>query len=189
MRVGIVVGSNRKGALSQKLGKQLESIYQSRAESVDLIDLADMAPDFLAADAYRKPTDAVRDLVQRFLSCDAVVFVVPEYNGSFPGALKLYIDMFPYPQGFEKRPCAYVGLAAGEFRGLRAVEHLQQVAGYRNAHNFARRVFIGQSYTQFTDDGELHDEELQQRMEVQADGFLVFAKGCAADGGPAKSPE
>jgi chromate reductase len=189
MRVGIVVGTNRTGALSHKLGKQLESIYRERCDELDLIDLAELDGDFIKGDAYRKPTAAVSTLVQRFMACDAIVFVVPEYNGSYPGALKLYIDMFPYPQGFETRPCAYVGLAAGEFRALRAVEHLQQVAGYRNAHNYSRRVFIGQSFKQFDENGALQDEELRSRLAGQADGFLAFATAVASDGGPAKNSE
>lgn len=186
MRVGIVVGTNRKGALSAKLGEVLAEIYRPLADEVDLIDLRVMGPEFLAPTAYKEAAPGVAELVARFMACDAVVFIVPEYNGSYPGALKLFVDMFPYPEGFEKRPCAYVGLAAGKFQGLRAVEHLQQVAGYRNAHNFARRCFIGNSYKQFDADGSLADDDLAHRLKLQAEAFLGFAVACGADGGPAK---
>jgi NAD(P)H-dependent FMN reductase len=189
MHVGIVIGTNRMGALSSKMGTQLESIYSERADSVDLIDLSAMDGSFVEASAYRHPSEIVQSMVARFLACDAVLFIVPEYNGSYPGALKLYVDMFPYPQGFEKRPCAYVGLAAGQFQGLRAVEHLQQVAAYRNAHNYARRVFVGNSYGQFDESGKLKDADLHARLCAQADGFLGFAAALAHDGGPAKSAE
>jgi NAD(P)H-dependent FMN reductase len=186
MHVGIIIGTNRLGALSSKLGQELRSIYEKRANSVDLIDLAEMDGSFVDSSAYRHPSESVKKLVARFLACDAVVFIVPEYNGSYPGALKLYLDMFPFPQGFEKRPCGYVGLAAGQFQGLRAVEHLQQVAGYRNAHNFARRVFIGNSYGQFDESDALKDADLHARLCRQADEFLAFAASAAQDGGPAK---
>jgi NAD(P)H-dependent FMN reductase len=81
--------------------------------------------------------------------------------------------MLPFPEGFDQRPCAFIGLAAGQFKGLRAVEHFQQVAGYRNAHLFPRRLFIGDSYKQFVD-GKLADDELSRRLYEQADQFLEF---------------
>jgi len=112
----------------------------------------------------------------RFLAADGVVFVVAEYNGSYPGALKLFIDMLPYPEGFDSRPCAFVGLSAGQFQGLRAVEHLQQVAGYRMAHLSPRRCLIGNSYHQFDEDGRLADEELGHRLHAMAGGFLDFIR-------------
>ena len=81
--------------------------------------------------------------------------------------------MLPYPEGFDRRPCAFVGLAAGQFKGLRSVEHFQQVAGYRNAHIYPRRLFIGDSFRQFVD-GKLADDELTTRLKDQAAGFVDF---------------
>jgi NAD(P)H-dependent FMN reductase len=83
--------------------------------------------------------------------------------------------MLPYPEGFDSRPCAFIGLAAGQFQGLRAVEHFQQVAAYRHAHLFPRRLFIGDSYKQFID-GKLADDKLNTRLQEQATGFLEFVK-------------
>ncbi|NNM33859.1 MAG: NAD(P)H-dependent oxidoreductase, partial [Gemmatimonadetes bacterium] len=143
-------------------------------QDVDLMDLAEMSGDFLLPTAYKERPPKVQAMVDRFLAADGVVFVVPEYNGSYPGAVKLFIDMLPYPQGFDRRACAFVGLAAGEFRGLRAVEHLQQVAGYRMAHIYPRRCFIGRSYSQFDEDGRIKDPELDIRLKDQARGFVEF---------------
>ena len=53
------------------------------------------------------------------------------------------------------------------------VEHFQQVAGYRHAHVFPRRLFIGDSYKQFVD-GKLADDELSMRLKEQAEQFLEF---------------
>ena len=88
-----------------------------------MLDLAEMGPEFLLGTSYKEPAAAVTALVDRFLAADGVHFVVPEYNGSFPGAVKLFIDHLPYPEGFDNRPCAFTGLAAGQFAALRAVEH------------------------------------------------------------------
>lgn len=176
MRIVIVPGTNRAGSLSAKLATQLVEIYQQRGAEVDRLNL-DLGPEFLAPEAYRTPGPSVKALVARFLASDGAVFIVPEYNGSYPGVLKLFIDMLPYPQGFEHRPCAFIGLAAGQFHGLRAVEHLQGVTGYRHAHNFPIRVFIGDSKNAFTPEGRLASATIADRIAAQADGFLRYIAG------------
>lgn len=173
MKIVVVCGTNREGALSRLLAQEVMESYRQRGQEVDLLDMAELPPTILAPTAYKEKAPDVQSLVDRFLSADGVVFVIPEYNGSYPGVLKLFVDMLPYPDGFESRPCAFIGIAAGQFKSLRAVEHFQQVAGYRNAHNYPRRIFIGDSFKQFVD-GKLSDDELSQRLHQQAEGFLEY---------------
>lgn len=175
MHIVVVCGTNREGALSRLLATEAAEAYRQRGCTVDLLDMNELPAEALLPTAYKEQTDSVKALVDRFLKSDGATFVVPEYNGSYPGVLKLFVDMLPYPEGFESRPCAFLGLAAGQFKGLRAVEHFQQVAGYRNAHLFPRRLFIGDSFKQFVD-GKLKDDELGQRLHGQAEGFIAFVK-------------
>ncbi len=175
MNVVVVCGTNREGALSRLLSAEVAECYKQQGVSVDVIDMNELPADALLPTAYKEQTPAVKKLVERFLASDGAHFVIPEYNGSYPGVVKLFVDMLPYPEGFDSRPCAFVGLAAGQFRSLRAVEHFQQVAGYRNAHIFPRRIFIGDSFKQFVD-GKLSDDELSDRLKKQVEGFLAFIK-------------
>ena len=173
MRIVVIPGTNRAGALSGKLAELVAADYRELGHEVDLLDLKEMGPAFLEPNAYKEPAAEVTALVDRFLASDGVVFVVPEYNGSYPGVVKLLIDMLPYPAGMDQRPVAWIGLSAGQFKALRAVEALQAVAGYRNAYNYPRRVFIGESFKQFDGD-KLADEELAGRLKQQAEGFCAF---------------
>ena len=182
MKITVVCATNRDGSLSRMLAKQAATCYeQLDGVEVDLLDMNELGAEFLEPKAYKEPSEAVTAIVQRFLACDGACFVVPEYNGSYPGILKLFVDMLPYPEGFDQRPCAFIGLAAGQFKGLRAVEHFQQVAGYRNAIQYPRRLFIGDSYKQFDfESGSLKDEELAGRLQQQAEGFVDFIKAVKA---------
>lgn len=174
-RITLVPGTNRRGSLSVLLAKLVEPEYRRLGCEVDVLAL-DLGPEFLEPEAYKQPKPAVKALVDRFIAGDAAVFIVPEYNGSYPGILKLFIDMLPEREGFGARPCAFIGVAAGQFQSLRAVEHLQGVTGYRHAYNFPTRVFIGQSYKAFNADGTLADEKLAARLTAQAEGFVRFVR-------------
>lgn len=179
MNIVVVCGTNREGALSRLLAREVAQTYTERGHEVDFLDMAELPADALLPTAYKEKTPSVDALVQRFLACDGAVFVIPEYNGSYPGIVKLFVDMLPYPEGFDSRPCAFIGLAAGQFKSLRAVEHFQQVAGYRNAYVYPRRIFIGDSFKQFID-GKLADDELTKRLDAQAEGFLHFINAIKA---------
>jgi len=182
MHIVVLPGTNRAGSLTRTLADRVSDHYRELGHAVDLLDLAEMGADFVTPSAYQQPTPAITALVDRFLAADGVVFLVPEYNGSYPGIVKL-----PYPEGFGERPTAWIGIAAGQFQGLRAVEALQAVAGYRMAYQYPRRVFIGSSYQQFDGDGQLKDEKLCQRLQDQANGFCTFIQ--EVGGKQAKSVE
>ena len=72
----------------------VQSILNTKGETSQIVDLVDLPGDFVANALYEnngKNADfnALREKVQ---SSDKLVFVVPEYNGSFPGILKTFID-------------------------------------------------------------------------------------------------
>lgn len=180
MHIVVIAGSNRDGALSRGLARHYAQIYRSHDAQVDLLDLAELPPEALLGSVYKEPTASITALVDRFLAAEGVHWVVPEYNGGFPGVLKLLIDLLPYPAGLDQRPCAFTGLAAGQFQGLRAVEQLQQVVGYRNALQYPRRLFIGHSFTAIAAEGTLLDESLSERLDQQAKGFLAYITALAS---------
>ena len=100
--------------------------------------------------------------------------VTPEYNGSMPGVLKLFIDHLKFPESFEAKPVCFVGLAAGMWGALRSVEQLQAIFGYRNAHVFPKRVFIPGIGQALGSDGQFVDPELTGRLREQTRGFVRF---------------
>ena len=122
-----------------------------------------------------KPAE-LQPFIDKVLSSQGILVVAPEYNGSIPGALKYFIDLLPFPEAFEDRPVAFVGIASGQWAGLRTVEHLQHVFGYRNAYIYPRRVFIPSIHAKLDDDGNFTENELSERISKQAHGFVDFCE-------------
>ena len=92
---------------------------------------------------------------------------------------ELCIDLLKFPESFDRRPVCFTGLAAGQWGALRAVEQLQQIFGYRNAHIFPERVFMPGIGQQLGAGGQLKDEELVGRLRKQAAGFAEFTRQLA----------
>jgi NAD(P)H-dependent FMN reductase len=58
--------------------------------------------------------------------------------------------------------------------GLRPVEHLQQIFGYRNAFIFPERVFIPNVHHHLTPEGTLKNAEIFERLRTQAKAYTLF---------------
>jgi NAD(P)H-dependent FMN reductase len=175
--ISIISGTSREGSIGRKVAGKVADMHEALGEEVNLIDLNALPKGAFEPSAYGdKPAELSDGFVDSVLKSDGLVIVVPEYNGSYPGILKHFIDLLPFPESFDGRPVAFIGLAGGYYGGVRAVEQLQMIFAYRNAFLFNRRVFIPNSYTIFNDDGELKDSDLQERLELQASTFQAFTK-------------
>jgi chromate reductase len=172
--IEIIVGTNRRNSASSILAKCLLKYYQDLRADAQIMDLLELPPETFSPDSYKDKPQKVLKFTDRILSSTGLVIVTPEYNGSMPGSLKLFIDLLPFPESFEGRPVCYVGLAAGQFGALRPVEHLMQVFSYRNAHNFPNRVFLPHSHNLIDLQKGVTDEATADRLHNQAQGFIGY---------------
>ncbi len=175
----IIVGTDRLGSNSKKIADIVQAIYKNMGEDVEVLQLQDVMKGLVASPQYGNVTDPVlKAATDKLEKSDGLIIIAPEYNGSMPGALKYFIDHLRYPDAFEGRPVCFVGLG-GMFGGLRPVEHLQQVFGYRNAYVFPERIFIMNVWNHFkkTDanpEGVFQDKLILGLLEKQARDFRIF---------------
>lgn len=174
--ITLITGTNRKSSKSSVMAHCLAEIYAKMGIENEVLELEQLPPETFSPEAYSEKPPEVEAFTRRILDSSGLVVVTPEYNGSMSGALKLFIDLLPYPESFEGRPVCYVGIASGQFGALRPVEHLQQVFGYRNAHNFPRRVFVPAVHEVLDAEKGILDEDLASRLEEQAGSFVEFCR-------------
>lgn len=172
----IISGTNRPGSRSLQVANLLKAEYVSLGAKVELIDLASLDFSTLNGSQYSEnQPDSMKTNIELVNRADGLVVVCPEYNGSYPGILKYFIDHWAYPLSFEARPVCFVGLG-GRFGGLRPVEHLQGVFGYRNAFLFPERVFISNVF-KILEEGQIGDAAILSLIKKQAEGFIRFITG------------
>lgn len=171
----IIAGTHRPGSRTLQVAQFVKGLYLSTGEPVEIIDLAQLTVHELDGSFYGASLpEKVHEAVEKISHSEGLHFVVPEYNGSMPGALKLFIDHWKFPESFEFRPVCFTGLG-GLFGGLRPVEHLQQVMAYRNAYQYPLRVFLMNVWNNFKN-GEVLDPVALSLMKDQVVGFQKFCK-------------
>lgn len=171
----ILSGTNRPGARTLEVSRIIQKLYKDAGENVELIDLGEVSMRELDGSQYAdKQPDHIQDWVTKLNASTGVIIVCPEYNGSMPGILKYFIDHWKYPETFEYRPFSFVGLG-GRFGGMRPVEHLQQIVGYRNGYIYPIRVFIPNIWSNLAN-GEFKDPMILDLLKQQVQGFQKFVK-------------
>jgi NAD(P)H-dependent FMN reductase len=172
----IISGTNRPGSNAMKVAKLLHGHYSAEAADVELLSLTELPKEVFEGAAYATKPPAMLEIQKRVLDAAGLHIVTPEYNGSFPGVMKYFIDMLKFPESFERKPVAFTGEAAGIWGGLRSVEQLQMIFGYRNAHIYPERVFIPGITGKLDAAGKLIDPDIDGRLAAQARGFAAFVK-------------
>jgi len=158
-----------------KIARIVESHYKSNSIPTDFLSLAELPKEVYDGAAYATKPPGMIAIQQRVLDAKGLHVITPEYNGSFPGVLKYFIDMLKFPESFERKPVAFTGESAGIWGALRSTEQLIQIFQYRNAHVYPERVFIPGIAKALDEQGKLVDPALNDRLATQARGFARFA--------------
>lgn len=175
--IEIIAGTNRPGSNTLKVARLLESCYRQANASARVLSLADLPPEIFNPTSYAIKPAAFEPFTQRVVQSDGLHVVVPEYNGSFPGVMKYFIDMLKFPESFEHRCVAFTGLAAGIWGGFRSVEQLQMIFGYRNAYILPERVWIPRINNQWnSDETDFADSAISEMLQKQVDQFIQFVR-------------
>ena len=179
--ITVISGTNRPGSNTRNIAVLVQEMLQGAGEEVSLLDLAGLPPEIFADSSYASKPGSFSPFQAQILETDGVLTVVPEYNGSFPGVLKYFIDMLRFPESLYELPAAFVGISAGGWGAVRAVEHLEMVFQYRHAHLFGRRCFIPNIGRVLDEDGRLTDLDVADRLKKTALDFARFCTNLGTD--------
>ena len=162
-RLAIVLGSHREGRFGPVIGHWIaDHAHLHGAFDVEVVDLA---TEHLPIPHPRDPRQEAAEFLGRLDAADAVVVVTPEYNHSFPGILKVALDLVgdelvDTPVGI----VTYGGISGG----LRAAEALRPVLSALHAFAVPDTVSFAHPRARFDDsrlvEGAAATEEATDRL-------------------------
>ncbi len=107
------------------------------------------------------------------LPSDKWVFVIPEYNGSFPGVLKAFIDGMK-PEWFAGKKAALVGIATGRAGNLRGMDHLTDVLMHLGVSVMHNRLPVSSFNSLLDENRNLKDEKTWKAIQKHQEQLLKF---------------
>ena len=177
----VISGTNRPGAKTLEVAQIVDGMLREAGHDTQLLDLGQLPDSLFSRTAYAEKPAEFQPFQRAILEADGIVTVVPEYNGSFPGALKYFVDMLSFPDSLEDKPTTFVGLSAGRWGALRAVEQLKMVYQYRHAHIYGRCCYLPSIGSLLGDDGQMVDADAEARLRATVLGFTEFCNQLKTD--------
>lgn len=173
--ITIVAGTNRKNSVSSSVALLYQALLTEKGVANSIIDLAHLPVDFTATALYENSgkNDDFNPFREQMKQSDKFVFIIPEYNGSFPGVLKAFIDGLEYPGSFRNKKCALVGISSGVQGGGLALSHMTDIFNYLGMNVLALKPKLARIEANF-DGEEITDKLYNQLIEEQVELLLNF---------------
>lgn len=171
----LISSTNRPASLTLRLSRlyleRLSLLWPQQA--VDLLDLHDLPSDFIGQELYGKRSAHLEAVESRVRGAERIIFVLPEYNGSLPGILKLWIDALTYGI-FAGKKAALVGLSAGMFGNVRGLDHLCEILNYLQVNVLPYRLHIARADRIQESHADFYHEETIRQIDRQIGLFQRF---------------
>lgn len=154
----IISGTNRKHANSLKVAKFYQKELQRRGEEYEILSLEDLPAQLMETDLYGKRSEEFAVIQQKVFDADKFIFIIPEYNGSYPGVLKLFIDACAFPSSFHHKKAALVGVSSGKYGNIRGVDHFTGVCNYMRMHVLPLKIHLPNITNELDENLDFHDQ-------------------------------
>ncbi len=163
----IISGTNRPGSNTIRVAKLYLQLLKNKGVDANFISLEGM-------DVATRNT-GIENLEQEVLEpTQKFIFIVPEYNGSFPGVLKSLLDNTDIQKAWWGKKAMLTGVSTGRAGNLRGMEHLTGVLHYLKMHVFYNKLPISVVNKLLTVDHRIEDAPTLQVINEQLDGFIQF---------------
>lgn len=172
--VTIIASTNRPNSSTLKLSQYYQKKLREKGLDAHLLSLMELPPAIISTDMYGKRSPEFQPIQDIITATEKFLFVIPEYNGSFPGVLKAFIDCCDFPGSFYEKKAALVGLSSGKYGNIRGIDHFTGVCGYVHLHVMPLRIHISCIRQELDTDGNLFLPDTLKFTDEQMDKFIAF---------------
>ncbi|WP_293297638.1 NAD(P)H-dependent oxidoreductase [Pedobacter sp. UBA4863] len=172
--ITIIAGTNRPHSNTLKVAKYYQNELAKKGLQTNLFDLQDLPENFLANSLYGKKTETFDKIQELITNTSKFLFVIPEYNGSYPGVLKALIDACAFPESFYDKKACLVGISSGKYGNIRGVEHFNGVCAYLHLHVMPLRLHIANIKQEINENGDFFMEDTLKFTNQQIDKFIAY---------------
>lgn len=172
--ITIISGTNRPNSNSLLISRKYAQHLDAKGQECQVLNLQDLPKDFIFSDMYGERSDEMQAIISRhFDQVEKFVFIIPEYNGGFPGVLKAFIDCIP-PSHFHYKKAGLVGLSSGNAGSLRGMDQFSNVLNYLKVNVLFAKPKISQIESLLRQDPDLTDERVNLLLDEHAALMINF---------------
>jgi chromate reductase, NAD(P)H dehydrogenase (quinone) len=172
--ITIIAGTNRNFSKTLIVSKAYNRILTEIGVENQVFSLADLPNDIAFTYLSKPKEEKFNALIEKYVrKADRLIFVIPEYQGTFPGIFKLFMDGIDPADLLEKK-VALVGVSTGRSGNLRGLDHLTGALHYLNMHVFPMKIAVSKVHELVNKEFVLSDETTLRDLKKQAEAFVKY---------------
>jgi chromate reductase, NAD(P)H dehydrogenase (quinone) len=157
-----------------KVALAYQALIKEQGVNAQILDFCALPRDLAFTDTFGSRSEAFAAIMSRYITnIRKFIFIVPEYNGSFPGLLKVFLDS-TQPRDWHDKDACLVGISDGRAGNLRGLDHLTGILNYLKIHVYHDKLPISVINTVLNDSGEIVSGTQLKACVAQVEGFLRF---------------
>jgi NAD(P)H-dependent FMN reductase len=172
-QIAIISASTRKHRLSHRVSLHLKQHLSGIGYQTSLVDLNEFKIPLFeeTIDKLDEPNDGLNEINKIISQADAIIFISPEYNGSYTSALKNLVDHYP-KSVFHRKPMGAVSVTTGALGGMRCAMQLHDLSTALYGLTLPQALLVPQVHKKFDIDGTLIDKTFIKNIELFLNDFL-----------------
>ncbi len=180
----VVLGSNREANLTAVFAQHVQKLLAELGEASQLIDLSEMPGEVLHPGMYdgEQVHPYLADAQAKLFAANRWIFLFPEYNGTYPGVLKVFIDclsVIDYLTTFRGKTAALIGTASGRSGNVRGLDHFSTVLDHLGTAVMPQALPISMIKTLIDAEGMIHDAATDKALRDYLARYQRFAQALA----------
>ena len=167
MNITIITGTNREGNESQKVSSSTEKMALGRSHTVSKITLENFGALFRGTYMnLENASEEQKEDIQKMISADILIFVVPTYHRGIPSPLKNFLDTIKVPEAYERKIIGVIACTDdGDDHGAwHARDVINGILAHKKLHSFVVPIIPMIDFTNI-------DEDRIERFIEYCEGF------------------
>lgn len=172
----VISGTNRAGSNTEKSARHIFELLSKKTEQVGYFSLQQLPGDFIhgamydgiKSDAFKKIESEVLQPTTKFL------FIIPEYNGGYPGIMKLMIDGSHIPSCYHNKKAGLIGVSTGRAGNLRGIDTFGLTLQHMRMNLFYNKLPISVVDSELNEENQFFKEKTLLAVHKMLDEFVKF---------------
>lgn len=166
--ITVISGTDRKDSMTIRVAALYTKLLRAKTDdSVHLLSLEGL-------NVWEKDGKFQEAQQRLLIPSDKFAFIMPEYNGSFPGMLKTMLDYSDIRSCWWNKKAMLTGVADGRAGNLRGMDHMTGILNYLKVSVLHNKIPLSRISEEIDLEGNLLKEETVKVINNQIDEFLKF---------------
>jgi NAD(P)H-dependent FMN reductase len=173
--ITIISSTNRKDSNTLKVAREYSRLLKEKSIEHKLLSLDQLPKELLNDRIYDEDNNDFLNLQAEYLfAAEKFIFIIPEYNGSLPGVLKLLMDAADIKKSFYFKKALLTGVATGRAGNLRGMEHLSGILLHLKMNVHWNRLPISKIESELDENEQFYKENTLKMVNTQIEQFISF---------------